>query len=171
MYTICTSLSCVIFSLWKSNDIGRQETASFSHRAKIGVITPGINSHKHTKTVKKEFDIRTKKGSNTFIRVRNFSLFYIFGLTVASLQNIPAFFLFLCRILFFYRLGEPLPVHAGCVNADFCPVRRTRFLGNRYHYFFIGKRLRTKAESDVQILHFRCFLSGFCLQKFVHIQH
>ena len=27
---ICTSLSCVIFSLWKSNDVGRRETASFS---------------------------------------------------------------------------------------------------------------------------------------------
>jgi len=32
-----------------------------SHRAKIGVInTPGINQHKHTKTVKNVFEIKTK---------------------------------------------------------------------------------------------------------------
>jgi len=48
-----------------------------------------------------------------------------------------------------------MPVYAGCVNADFCPERRTRSLDDRYHYFFIGKR------SDVQILHFRCFLAKY----------
>ena len=32
-----------------------------SHRAKIGVNTPRLNRHKHVKTVKKEFNIKTKK--------------------------------------------------------------------------------------------------------------
>ena len=36
----CTSLSCVIISLRKRNDIGRRETASFS---------PGENRRKHTR--------------------------------------------------------------------------------------------------------------------------
>jgi len=44
-----------------------------------------------------------------------------------------------------------MPVYAGCVYADFWPVRRTRFLGDRYHYFFIGKRLRTKATNKFYI--------------------
>jgi len=38
-----------------------------------------------------------------------------------------------------------IPAYAGCVKADFCPVGRTRFLCDRYHYFFTGKKLRTKA--------------------------
>jgi len=68
-----------------------------SHRAKIGVNTPGINRHKHTKTIKKRIGHKNFKKAGIFLKdatVKNVSLFYIFGLTVTSFQIIPAFFCF-----------------------------------------------------------------------------
>jgi len=59
---------------------------------------------------------------------------------------------------FFYRLGVLMSVYAGCVYADFCPVRMTWFLGDRYHYFFIGIRLRTKAT-------YKFYISDALLKK------
>ena len=61
-------------------------------------------------------------------------------------------------------------VYAGCVNADFCPVQRTRFLGDRYHYFSVEKRLRTKATYKFYISEVFCldvtsfFLSWNCFR-------
>ena len=41
-----------------------------SHLAKIGINTPGINRHKHTKTVKKRIDVKTKKKLEYFEKTR-----------------------------------------------------------------------------------------------------
>jgi len=103
-----------------------------------------------------------------FEKTRRLGIFYIyiFGLTVVLSKYSSIFFSFLCRILF-------LPswcVYAGCVYADFRPVRRLRFLGDRYHYFFIGKRLRTKATYKFYISDVLCpdftsfFLSRNCFR-------
>jgi len=86
-----------------------------SHRAKIGASTPVINRRKHTNTVKKECDIKTKKNAGIFLKdatVTNCSLFYIFGITVASFQNITAIFFRFYVEFFFYRLGVFTPIFA-----------------------------------------------------------
>jgi len=68
-----------------------------------------------------------------------------------------------------------MPVYAGCVYADFCPVKRTRFHGDRYHYFFVGKKLRTKATYKFHISDVFCpditsfFLSRKCSRYAVKI--
>jgi len=51
-----------------------------SHQAKIGIITPGINRHEHTKTVKKEFDIKIKikKMLEYFEKMRRLGIFHCF---------------------------------------------------------------------------------------------
>jgi len=45
-----------------------------SHRAKIGVNTPGINRHKHTKMVKK----KTTKMLEYFEKTRRLGIFHYF---------------------------------------------------------------------------------------------
>ena len=113
-----------------------------SLRAKIGVNTPGISRHKHTKPVKKIFETKTK---NSVIFWKDATVGQKDKISQWKIANRRVFSKYSrifcsCFEYIFYRLGVFMPVYAGCVNADFCPERRTRSLGDRYHYFFIGKR-------------------------------
>jgi len=111
-----------------------------SLRAKIGVHTPGINRHKNIMTIKKNLTWKQTKKKNG---------------------------IFCFHAEFFF-----LPswcVYAGCVYADFRPVRRMRFLDDRYHFFFAGKTLRKKATYKFYISDVFCpdwiFLFFFILEK------
>jgi len=88
-----------------------------SHRAKIGVNTPGINRHKHVKTVKKEFNVKTKKQQKKmleyFEQTRRLAQKYKImknSRRVCSKYS-SIFLLFFCFYVefFFYRLDVFMP--------------------------------------------------------------